>query len=154
MENKRIGVVLSTDLKNSVIVNGETWDEVEELMPKARELYASLISEFGVKTYGNSKSGPGAASSANTTKAPRGNGGSQSISCADCGEPIKGKKDQKTGQFQSATEVAGWGQNKYGRPLCLNNVNGCYSKAGQSKPNATRNTGSRSRQQPEDELDF
>jgi hypothetical protein len=141
--DNRIGVVLSTDMKNSVIVNGETWDEVQELLPQARELYASLIEEFGVKTYGKATT-PSRGSQATSRGA--------SVNCADCGEPIKGNKDQKTQQFNSPETVAEWGVKKYGRALCLNNVNGCYAKAGSgSAPARSRRP---ARQQPEDELDF
>lgn len=150
MAEERISVVLSTDLKNSVIVKGETWDEIEQLMPKARELYASLVAEFGIKTYGNTK---GQAGAGVKTAAAGSDARGPVIACADCGEPIKGKKDQKTGNFQSATEVAGWGQKKYGRALCLANVNGCYAKAGagSSSPTPARRA---PRQQPADELEF
>lgn len=148
MDNKRIGVVLSSDLKNSVIVNGETWDEVEELMPKARELYASLIAEFGIKTYGSSGKTAPSRGSQPTSKGA-------SVNCADCGVEIQGKQNFKTKKFESGKERAEFGVKKFGRPLCLSDQNGCYAKAKDSEGVVASPARGRSRRsQPADELDF
>lgn len=154
MDNKRIGIVLSTDLKNSVIVNGETWDEVEQLMPEARKLYASLIEEFGIKTYGNGSQKKGTSPSRGS--APTSKGGS--VSCADCGVEIAGKTNFKTKQFESGATRAEFGVKTFGRPLCLNDQNGCYAAAkangesvDYSKAGAAKR---RAASRPENELDF
>jgi len=151
MDNKRIGVVLSTDLKNSVIVNAETWEEAEELLPKARELYAGLIEEFGIKTYGNQSK-----QQASPSRGSRSTSKGASVNCADCGVEIQGKTNFKTKAFESGAERAEFGVKTFGRPLCLNDQNGCYAAAkvaGGPATTSTRGRG-RSRPQPVDELDF
>lgn len=120
----KVGVVLSTDMKNTVILEGETFDEVEELLPRAKELYAGLLAEYGVKPApGRKPNVPQAARPQG--QAPRAHSDGETIPCSNCGKPISGQVVR--GEFQPASEIASWGEKKGFGPLCIGE-NGCYKQ--------------------------
>jgi hypothetical protein len=98
-----IQLYLSSDGKHTVNVSADSADQLEKLVPYAKELYTSVLGEFGGRVQANKVVKQAKANSQATSATGQANGQPQGMSvptCPEHGRPLV-LREGKWGQFWS-----------------------------------------------------